>query len=299
MNRTIEIDKKYYPSFARMFSPVVMEGLIHNGTSGYLTEVFRNSGLSNEIDSNTTLSSFFEWLHRYLLKSYRNEYIYKNAIANKILLGKHSLNTSHMLTELRVANCKADVVILNGTSTVYEIKSEYDSIDRLHNQISSYTEVFDRINVITSNSQLAKIKSVLDSRIGLMVLTPQNTIKTVREAESGKNKVIPEIIFNSLRKSEYLSIIKRLFDYIPDVPNTQIYTECKKLFCTLSPIVAHDEMVKILCQRGKSKVLKKFVEDIPDSLKAYALNTKLNKKSSDRLLELLKDNISSIMVPAI
>lgn len=48
-----------------------------------------------------------------------------NVIANKILLGKHSLNTSHMLSEFRVGYNKADVVIINGTSSVYEIKSEY------------------------------------------------------------------------------------------------------------------------------------------------------------------------------
>ena len=124
-----KIENKYLPALSRIFTPVVMNSLVHTGTSGYLYEVILNSGLINRLDTSMPLKKFFDWIYDLLVKRYRSEYIYKNAIANKILLGKHSLNTSHMLTEFRAANCKADVVVLNGTSTVYEIKSEYDFSD--------------------------------------------------------------------------------------------------------------------------------------------------------------------------
>ena len=169
-----------------------------------------------------------------------NEYIYKNAIANKILLGKHSLNTSHMLTEFRVAKCKADVVILNGTSTVYEIKSEYDSFNRLENQINSYLKVFDHINVITSDSQITKLQTLLPENIGIMVLTNRNTIKTIRESEGNKKNINTEILFDSLRKNEYTRIVKEFYGEVPNVPNTQIYKEFKKLFCDLPVETVHD-----------------------------------------------------------
>lgn len=297
MNGTITIDNKYYSSFARIFSPIVMDRLINTGKSGYLSEVLKCSGLLNEININTTVSELFEQIYQYLFKHYRSEYIYKNAIANKILLGRHSLNTSHMLTEFRVANCKADVVILNGTSTVYEIKSEYDSLDRLHNQTSSYLDVFDHIYVITSYSQLTKVKSVLPSTIGLLVLTSRNTIKTIRVAESGRNKVKPEIIFDSLKKSEYISIIKKLFGYVPDVSNTQIYKECRKLFCSISRQEAHDEMVKVLRRRGSNKISKDFVNNAPTSLKAYAISARFNKRDINKFFKILENKSESIMIP--
>jgi len=297
MNNPINIEKKYQQSFARIFSPLVMDSIITTGKSGYLSEVLMTSGISKAIDINSTVKDFFDWLYSSLLKSYRNEYIYKNAIANKILLGKHSLNTSHMLSEFRTANCKADVVILNGTSTVYEIKSEYDSIDRLSNQISSYSEIFDNINVITSYSQLSKITEVLPVRVGLMVLTPRYTIKTIRDPESGKACVNPDTIFNSLRKTEYIAIIKRVFAYVPDVPNTQIYKECKKLFCTMSPEMAHDEMLNELSRRGNKKVLKDFVSSVPSALKAYALSSRVSDNDAKRFIELLENRAASILVP--
>jgi hypothetical protein len=136
----LEIDPKYLPALGRLFTPIVMDSLAQKSYSPYLSEVCINSGLLDKIDPATTLGQFFEWVYNLLFKNYRNEYVYKNVLANKILLGKHSLNTSQILTEFRVGRSKADVVLLNGTSTVYEIKSEYDSFARLEKQIQSYFE---------------------------------------------------------------------------------------------------------------------------------------------------------------
>ena len=74
------------------------------------------------------LSNWFDFFYNLLFSSYRCEYVYKNAIATKLYLGgHHSLQHSLLTNELRIGQSRADVVILNGTSTVYEIKSEYDS----------------------------------------------------------------------------------------------------------------------------------------------------------------------------
>src|SRR4029453_5364083 len=78
----------------------------------------------------------------------RDEYIYKAALTHRVLLGKHSLKTASMLTEFRAGDCKADISILNGTTTVFEIKSERDSLTRLARQIENYKRVFASVFVI-------------------------------------------------------------------------------------------------------------------------------------------------------
>ena len=84
------------------------------------------------IDSNSPIRDLFDSIFdRLTSKDYRHEFIYKSVIAHKILLGRHSLNTAVLLNEFRVGDCKADVVVINGTSNVYEIKSERDSLCRL------------------------------------------------------------------------------------------------------------------------------------------------------------------------
>jgi hypothetical protein len=194
----MEIDPKYLPALGRVFSPIVLDSLAQKGYSSYLSEVCINSGLFERIDPATTLGEFFDWVYHFLFKNYRNEYIYKNIIANKILLGKHSLNTSQMLTEFRVGRSKADVVLLNGASTVYEIKSQYDSFARLEKQMRAYFEIFDYINVITSSSQVKKLDSILPDKAGILVLTNRNTISTIREAKSNRENINPDILFDSL-----------------------------------------------------------------------------------------------------
>jgi hypothetical protein len=284
-----------YASLGRAFSPLVLNGITKSGYSKYLGEVLTNSGIIELIDLDMTVEEFLEWLYDDMSYHYRNEYIYKNAIANKILLGKYSLNTSHMLTEFRVENCRADVVILNGTSNVYEIKSEYDSLDRIQTQVNSYTKMFDLVNVITSRSQIDKVGTGLADEIGLLELTNRYTISTVREAVSLKNRVRPEVIFDSLRKSEYLKIIKKQFGFVPDVPNTRIYGECRELFCGLAAEVAHDEMVRVLKMRGNREILKNIIFDIPRCLRAYVIDSSIDSKKAKKLEEMLGKKLNDVV----
>ena len=293
----IYISPTYYQSLAHTFSPGIMNNLITIGQSRYLTEVLSTSGLLNNVDTQINMREFFEFLYHFISNTYRNEYVYKNVITNKVLLGRHSLNSSSMLTEFRVGNCKADVVILNNTSTVYEIKSEYDSLDRLEEQVSSYMQMFDKINVISSSSQLDKLETILPSEIGIPELTSNNKIHTVREPTSGKRSVDPSVIFNSLRKPEYIDIIKKRFRYIPDVPNTRIYKECLELFTTLSPEIAHDDMVRTLHDRRNRKSLSDCIQDIPFSLRAYRIGSRVSYDNITNLLTLLKARLETVLVP--
>jgi len=250
----------------------------------------------DKLDPAMQLSDFFDCLYMELFRSYRNEYVYKNVIASKLLLGRHSLNTSFMLAEFRVANCKADMVLLNGTSNAYEIKSEFDSIDRLERQVQAYRMIFDRIHVITSERQIEKVITAVNEDIGVMVLTNRNTLRTIRSGDSLKSRIEPSVVFDSLRRNEYIRILIKRFGSIPDVPNTRIYEACKKVFCRLSPEAAHDEMVNILKTRGRSRSLSEFVTGVPVSLKAVSLSCKLSRKEQASFLNLLDMNIGSCLL---
>lgn len=293
--KPFNIEVKYLPLLARSFSPIVMNSLINEGRSFYLNDILQGCGMIKELDLSMKLGQFFEYLYYLIAKLYRNEYVYKNAIVNKILLGKYSLNTSSILTEFRIGERKADVVILNGTSIAYEIKTEYDSLDRLQDQLSAYVRTFDMTNVITSNSQLSSLEKILPDEIGLLELTNNYTIRTVRGAQSLKARVRPEFIFNSLRKPEYLSIVESVYGYIPNVPNTYIYKVCLELFSKLSSEVAHDEMVRVLFQRGNKELLKEFISNIPSSLRAYVSSGHLTSERSRKLKDLLNSQLGTVL----
>ena len=294
-NEKITLSSTAAPALARLFSAAVIEEFAARGHSRLASSILKESGLLHSLSPTTLLRDLYNQVYALLFSNYRNEYIYKNVIARKILLGVHSLNTTTMLTEFRSGRCKADVVMLNGTSTLYEIKSAYDSIDRLERQIASYRQLFDKINVIFSESQLDKVAAVVGDDIGLMILTDRNTIRTVQEPVSLKDSVQPAEIFDSLRKSEYTHIIQTHFGSIPDTSNARMYQACRDLFCSFTPSEAHDAMVIVLKKRGSNQRLRDFVASVPESLTAVSISCKLGVAEQARFSALMDSTLGDCL----
>ena len=150
--------------------------------------------------------------------------------------------------------------------------------------------------MITSDSQLDKVVGVTGNDIGLMLLTDRNTIHTVREPMSIKRTVHPPVIFDSLRKNEYEQIIKEYFGAVPKVSNARMYQSCRELFCSLSPTIAHDAMVRVIKKRGSIKRLRDFIVSVPESLTAFSLSSKLGVAEQTRFLQLLNTEIGNCLV---
>lgn len=66
-------------------------------------------------------------------KDYRCEYVYKNELVN-LLLRRYGTRSTVYFSEFRVGSSIADMVMFNGESKVFEIKTEYDSPRRLDRQ---------------------------------------------------------------------------------------------------------------------------------------------------------------------
>ena len=84
-------------------------------------------------------------VYRFMSKSYRNEYFYQNTLLNKLLLGKHSINTTTALTQIPISKSKADFILINGKAVVYEIKTELDTFERLDTQLRDYFKAFNHV----------------------------------------------------------------------------------------------------------------------------------------------------------
>lgn len=184
-----------------------------------------------EISDFYDASNYYDLYHKAytdLTKHYRNEYIYKNLIAQKILLGKHSLESSTLLSEFRVGTNKADLVLLNGCSTCYEIKTEYDSLVRLKDQLDSYLKMFDKVNVVCSKNMIEAVLHSSPLEVGVIELTPKNTLRTIREPIQ-TNFLDVQLMMQSLRKEEYQLIAENLYNLKIDVPNTRLYDLCEKI----------------------------------------------------------------------
>jgi hypothetical protein len=276
-----------YSRLAHCFSPSVLEDIAYWGRCGYVERVVKNSGFHYLLPRQVTLGGFFDHLYAFLRRKYRFEYIYKNALANKILLGRHSLKTSTLMTELKAGRSKADLVILNGTSTIYEIKTELDTLGRLEGQLASYLRVFDRIYVVTHESLLKKVERAVSAPVGVILLTKRHTLRVLREAGSNASNIDPSAIFKTLRRSEYRQIIETNYGSAPDPEAPDFHHECERLFSLLPPQTVHDGMVRQLRGRVNGHRLDPFVTSLPSSLRLLCLTRKLTRRQQYTLLSAL------------
>ncbi|HFD31772.1 MAG TPA: hypothetical protein ENJ28_03525 [Gammaproteobacteria bacterium] len=282
---------------SRLFSTAILNDLARKGYSSLFARLAKESlPLVNEVSSKAPISDLFESAYLLLKKrNYRHEYIYRAAITHKILLGKHSLNTATMVNEFRVGNNKADAVIFNGTTTVYEIKSERDSLSRLSGQIDSYQKVFKRINVIVGDNHYGSVKKSVPEDIGIIVLSDRFQMTTLREAKDCVDTLNSNAIFKSIRLIEAKKILMKYGFTIPELPNTKMHQELGKLFSKLSPIEAHDGMVEIIRKTRSSLALNDLLQLLPHSLQPVVLNSKIRKQDYTRLLDAINTPISEAL----
>jgi len=73
-----------------------------------------------------TYIDYLKHVYRILELNYQNEYVYKNTFLNEWLIKEIGKENSKVYSEFRVGTAFADLVMFNGTSKAFEIKTEYD-----------------------------------------------------------------------------------------------------------------------------------------------------------------------------
>lgn len=231
----------------------------------------------------------FSEIYKFMLKYYRNEYIYKNTLLNKLLLGRHSLNTTTALTEVPVEKSKADFILINGSAIVYEIKTELDTLDRLKGQLGNYYKAFKKVCVITSDSNFERVNLILENtNVGICTLTKRNTISTKKEPISDISKLNSNSMFKILRKKEYERIIKLHYGKLPEVKQVEYYKECLRLFNNIGVESAYKYMLAELKKRNKIEI-SEFKNKVPYELKFLVYFSNFKKRDYLVLEEFLNN----------
>src|SRR5205823_121779 len=119
----------------------------------------------------------------------------KNSVVNSLLRKNHTPETSSFFTEFRTGNGLADLVVANGTTTSYEIKTELDSLTRLSSQVDANLKMFEKNYVVTYEKNLDKVSKIVDSQIGLLTIDKDGSIVTWKKAQQNFF-VDPTLIFD-------------------------------------------------------------------------------------------------------
>lgn len=234
-------------------------------------------------DSTTNLDAI-NVIYNSLLKNYKNEYVYKNILTNKLLLKKYSLKNTIALNEFNIGKSIADFVLLNGEARIYEIKTELDNLEKLNTQVLDYCKFGDKVYIVTSSKHVNKLIGLYDnSTIGIIELTSRNALKKIKEATSNKATFNYETLFKTLRKQEYLDIIEEYFNFVPEVSNTRIFKECLTLAKKIEISLFQKLVVTKLKSRNISNPKKIQEKAIPESLKHICYSLDFSKNDYKKL----------------
>lgn len=269
---------------AKAFNSNVLND-IANGNFAYVEKV---AAQHFQLNSPISLEHFFNKAFDFLGNEYPNEYFYKNLISTKILCGKHSLNTATMLSEFRVGSNKADCVILNGQSTCYEIKTDYDSLIRLEDQLSSYLQLFDEVYVVCSTKFIQAVLDLAPKEVGVLRLSERQTFSQIRKATKRKTPLNKKLLMQSLRQHEYKELAERLKGEPVESPNTLIYNECFSIVEQFENLDTLNEyFIDILKKSRKNNA--KLINSLPKALTNAAISYRFSKKEAEMLIKYFKE----------
>ncbi|WP_415750701.1 sce7726 family protein [Delftia acidovorans] len=239
------------------------------------------------LTGNRTVSDLFEAGFEEVGRYYRCEYYYKAAIANRIVYGRHSPRTSSLAIELNVHDSIVDAVVFNGTSTAYEIKTEFDSPVRLTTQTPAYLRAFDKVNVVTDPRSGERYMRTLDPRVGVIVLNRNNSFSILRPPLADVARIEPSVVFRMLRRHEYMKVIGAHFGPQPDLPNGMVDAHYRKLFSALTSHQAHEALISAMRARTTCDGFVSYLCELPSSLRALGYATPLSAPQRARVLACL------------
>ena len=206
-------------------------------------------------------------IYSYMSKNYRNEYFYQNTLLNKLLLGRHSINTTTALTQIPINKSIADFILINGKAVVYEIKTELDNFERLKNQINDYYKAFSHVCVVTCEEYYKKLIKILkNTNVGICILTNKNTLRFEKEPVADFSNITHKHLFKVLHKKEFEDILLEIFKKLPQATPAFYYDECYNWFESIPIMDAYKETLIQLKKRNK--ITKEEFNRVPYELKS-------------------------------
>jgi hypothetical protein len=141
-----------------------------------------------------------------------NETDIKAALIDK-LIERGMLHDAVLINEMVVANWsrRADIAVVNGKLYAFEIKSDFDSLQRLDGQVSAYLDRFDKVTVVTTRKFTNLISEQMPPDVEIWEAISDGEDVSFRVARRGKTKEITckRTLCGFLLKSEIISFLRQ------------------------------------------------------------------------------------------
>jgi hypothetical protein len=285
-----------YRSYSSIFSSTSFVKLLQYDDYSFIDAKIKRYDFSKIGKNINTYYDYIQYVYHQLQKQYKNEYIYKNTFINSLLLEKYGVRNTVAINEFRVGNSIADIVMFNGTSKAFEIKTELDSDKRLNAQLTDYSKIFRECYVITHESLIEKYLKE-DDCIGIIEFIEHPKSVEMREVRKAKeNKTIDsETLIRSIRTSEYKNIIKRYYGELPEMNSFTMFETCKEMMKYIPTDLLHQLFIDELKKRkSNTYIIEMFHKELRQLFFAMNLNEKSLKELECKLNKPINLELSCI-----
>lgn len=261
-NKKISLDKMR--SYSSIFSSTSFSKLLLDDDYSFLDSNIQRYDLSKVGKRIDTYYDYIRYIYNELRKKYRNEYIYKNTFINELLLDSYGIKETIAINEFSVGNSIADIVMFNGTSKAFEIKTELDSDKRLSGQLADYIKIFKECYIVTHESLIEKYLKEDDS-IGIIELIEKPRSLKMREIRPAKvnSKIDPDTVMRSIRTNEYKNIIRHYYGDLPDMNSFNMFEICTDLMKMIPSEDLNSLFIDQLKKRkSNTKIIKSFIKEL-------------------------------------
>lgn len=235
-----------------------------------------------------TYLAYLKYLYKNLEQGYRCEYVYKTEVLKTVLADLKQSPDLNVFSEFRLGRTIADIVVFNGHSRVYEIKTEYDSPTRLESQLKEYMRLFQETYVVIPQNEVERYEQVMPKEVGIITLSAaidgSLELTTYREAHR-LNNISAELLMKVLHTREYKAIIAEHFGALPEVSAFEMYHACAEKMQEIPKLQLQNHFISSMKKRA---VVSHSLAHLPDELKQIALQLRLSEVRAKELLAKLK-----------
>lgn len=207
------------------------------------------------LEKKYTYKDYLKYVYTILESNYATEYVIKNSFLTDWLIPELNNTKATVFNEFRVGKSVADLAIFNGSSKVFEIKTEFDSDVRLELQLENYKKIFNEVYLIIPETKFSHYNNV-DKSVGLIFYNIKKEQKFVLKRISEINYSIdPCAIMNILHTHEYKSIIKEFYGKLPEMTSFSQFEKSKQLILQIPIIDFNILFIKYMKKRVMSTEL--------------------------------------------
>ncbi len=280
--------KTFSPNQLRDYSSLFSRSAVKEWMNGNLSSIdFKIKRYDENWYSSTkrTYIDYLKFVYSVLENQYQNEYILKNSFLNDWLIKELGESNSELYSEFRIGSAIADLVMFNGTSRAFEIKTELDSDKRLNSQLDQYQKVFNEIFLIVPASKIEEYVTY-DNSIGIIcfdILSPKR-FQIIRPATRSTD-IDAKALMHIFHTSEYKEIVTHHYGQLPEVTSFNQFEICKDLIAKIPQNeLNHLFINKMKSRAGNYGLSVRYYKEFNQ----LSLALRLNMKNRKQLFSILK-----------